>query len=294
MHILVLFTSSSGSCSTHPALGMICRCSIWCEATTLTSRSNSMNRVDCVPWSMAPTNASPLPVDMPRPNVRSALARRILAISSSSTTVHRSRPTRPYPKEVFIGRVGWNPSLSFPPNRRIDPPAPGRDRRFDSDRGKKRRQGHEGASATPTSSHTSVDVRADGSEPSRNGHGTHACVACHPRSDVVDVCPASCASTNTNHDGSRRHEIAEVEVLFVHRSRRWSGGRRRSRRRWDVHAPIQRLEHVLCLGVGQLSRRNRRVLHVHCDGAVDAVIHRRTLLLDFPRFRPLLCLGFFL
>jgi hypothetical protein len=51
----VLRQTSSGSCSTHPAFGKICSCSIWSTATTRPSWLKIMHRVDVVPWSIAAT-----------------------------------------------------------------------------------------------------------------------------------------------------------------------------------------------------------------------------------------------
>ena len=49
---------STGSCSTRPALGMICSCSSWLRPTSLPSWSKIMNRVLVVPWSTAPTKSA--------------------------------------------------------------------------------------------------------------------------------------------------------------------------------------------------------------------------------------------
>src|SRR5215207_3460482 len=46
---------SAGSCSTQPARGRICRCSIWSLVTTRPEWSKTMHRVDVVPWSTAAT-----------------------------------------------------------------------------------------------------------------------------------------------------------------------------------------------------------------------------------------------
>ena len=51
----VLFQISAGLCSTQPACGKICSCSIWPEETMLPLWSNTMARVLVVPWSMAIT-----------------------------------------------------------------------------------------------------------------------------------------------------------------------------------------------------------------------------------------------
>src|SRR5579875_4167584 len=51
----VRFQISAASCSTQPALGVICSCSRWSTNTTLPSESNRMNRLLVVPWSIAPT-----------------------------------------------------------------------------------------------------------------------------------------------------------------------------------------------------------------------------------------------
>src|SRR5579883_2867655 len=45
---------SSGSCSTQPGLGQICRCSCCSQASMRPEGSNTMKRVLVVPWSMAP------------------------------------------------------------------------------------------------------------------------------------------------------------------------------------------------------------------------------------------------
>ena len=47
--------TSVASCSTQPALGKICRCSIWSDATGRPWWSNRMHRVDVVPWSSEAT-----------------------------------------------------------------------------------------------------------------------------------------------------------------------------------------------------------------------------------------------
>ncbi len=51
----VLFQISAGSCSTQPACGKICSCSIWPTETMLPLWSKTMARVLVVPWSMAIT-----------------------------------------------------------------------------------------------------------------------------------------------------------------------------------------------------------------------------------------------
>src|SRR6476660_5378108 len=49
---------STGLCSTHPALGMICSCSSWWRPTSAPSWSKIMHRVLVVPWSMAAMNSA--------------------------------------------------------------------------------------------------------------------------------------------------------------------------------------------------------------------------------------------
>ena len=51
----VLVQISIGSCSTHPARGKICSCSRWATETIAPPESNTMARVEVVPWSMART-----------------------------------------------------------------------------------------------------------------------------------------------------------------------------------------------------------------------------------------------
>ena len=46
---------SSGSCSTHPERGKCCANSSWALATTRSSESKRMARLEVVPWSMAST-----------------------------------------------------------------------------------------------------------------------------------------------------------------------------------------------------------------------------------------------
>src|SRR5919106_3930450 len=49
------------SCSTQPGLGKIWGFSMWAAATTDPRWSNTMNRVEVVPWSRAPTNSAITP-----------------------------------------------------------------------------------------------------------------------------------------------------------------------------------------------------------------------------------------
>jgi len=50
-----LATISSASCSTQPACGWSCACSRCAAPATAPSRSNRMQRLDEVPWSIAAT-----------------------------------------------------------------------------------------------------------------------------------------------------------------------------------------------------------------------------------------------
>lgn len=47
---------SAASCSTHPGFGKICSCSFWSTETIRPSLSNTMQREEVVPWSMAAMN----------------------------------------------------------------------------------------------------------------------------------------------------------------------------------------------------------------------------------------------
>ena len=49
----VLFQISAGLCSTQPACGKICSCSIWPVETMVPAWSKTMARELVVPWSMA-------------------------------------------------------------------------------------------------------------------------------------------------------------------------------------------------------------------------------------------------